>query len=117
MIYDRKEIENDCTLASYNIQSWARLYLVLRLRLLKQARNESDLIKIIIKTLTRKTFWFDSNQNETIGALKSRIEDQESVPIVQQRLIYSGQQLENHRTLASYDTLHLATLHLVLKLM
>jgi ubiquitin C len=127
LIYDGKEIENDRTLAYYNIQSQARLYLVLRLSPTghvrkegyppQKSQNEGDIIKIIIRTLTGKTFWFNMNRNETIGALMSKIEDQEGIPIVQQRLIYKAEQLENYRTLAFYDIQHQTTVHLVMRLM
>jgi ubiquitin C len=111
LIYAGKQLEDDRTLAFYNIEHKSTLHLVLRL-----TRKEGGLIKVFVKTLTGKTILLNIGQTETIEALKSKVQDQEGIPIDQQCLIYAGKQLEDDRTLAFYNIEHDSTLHLVLRL-
>jgi len=52
----------------------------------------------------------------TIETVKKIIDDHEDVPYDQQRLIFAGAQLENERTLKSYNVKKEYTFHLVLRL-
>lgn len=54
--------------------------------------------------------------SDTVDSLKEKIQDTEGIPPKGQRLIFSGRQLENDRTLSSYDMQHESILHLVLTL-
>ena len=72
--------------------------------------------RISIKTLTGKSITFCVAYTDTVDMLKSKIHDEEGIHPDQQRLIFSGKQLEDCRTLASYDIREDCVLHLVLLL-
>ena len=72
--------------------------------------------KIYVKTLTGKTIHLNVELNDSTVATKIRIQNKEGIPPNQQRLLFSGIQFEDGRTLASYNVQHESTIHLVLRL-
>ncbi len=69
-----------------------------------------------MRNLSGKPLTFDVCLEDVIEDLKWKIEKREGISSQLQRLLYSGQQLEDGHTLESYQVGRESTLHLVLRM-
>lgn len=78
--------------------------------------NDGKSFQIFVKTLTGKTITLDCQSTDKISDIKTKINSQEQIPTENQRLVFSGKQLEDNMTLNEYNIESQSTLHLVLRL-
>ena len=72
--------------------------------------------EIYVKTLMGRTLTIYLEPFNTIEYLKQRIQDSTGIKSKDQRLIYDGKQLEDNRTVASYNIWNESTIHMVLRI-
>lgn len=107
LIFAGKNLEDNRTLADYNIQKESTLHLVLRL---------VGGMQLFVRTLTGKTMTVDVQSSDTIDSIKEKIAQQESIPVGHQRLVCGGKELTGGRTVGEYNIQKESTVHLVLRL-
>ena len=92
------------------------IYRIIFFLIYRNMARDEEHIQIFVRALTGKTMTFEVDPNDTIETLKEKLYDTEGIPQTEQRLIFAGKQLENHRTFNDYNITSESTLHLVLRL-
>ncbi|CAG8475962.1 584_t:CDS:2 [Diversispora eburnea] len=101
--FDDNELYDDHTLSYYKIQKGSTLYL----KIYKSI--------IYVKTKTGKIINLESETNKTIRQIKQEIQNREDIPLGQQCLVFSGNELHDQNTLSYYNVQNGSTLHLKYK--
>ena len=99
LIFDGKQLEDDCTLSDYDIQNESTLLLRV-------------VINIFVKTYTGKTVTLEVDQANEIKTVKQKIQDKEGILSDPFRLVFAGKQLEDDHTLSDYNVQNESTLTL-----
>lgn len=93
------------SLSSYNIAPEETLSLV-------AIRQPS--MQVFIKTATGLTIVLDVERDDTVAAVKRKIQEQENIPTELQRLIFVGEQLDDRMRFLDYHIEYESAVHLVL---
>lgn len=109
LIYGGKQLENESTLANYDIQRDSTLHLVLRL-------DFDRLMEIFVMKENQTKITLGAAPSDPIEMIKEKIYKREGILPVQQRLTFCGTPLEDRQTLCGYSitngsTLYLESLH------
>ena len=95
-----KELENDKSLADYNIKS-------------NDTIDLQRITHIVIKLSTGKINTLDVKPHNTVKEIKQIMEETEGIPLNQQKLYYAGYELENNQSVSECHFNDYCEVHLV----
>eukprot|EP00483_Globobulimina_turgida_P012840 UN12864 len=117
LIAHGKQLNDENTLADYNIHQEETLHLAMKLGWSRSIKlRQSTAKSIYIKTLNGKCITLNVNPNDTIKDIKQNVQQTQGIPVENQRLIFTGQQLMGKLTLSDYNIFDGCTLQIVFKL-
>ena len=71
-------------------------------------------MQIFVKTITGKALTMDVSETDTLGALKKKVYDKMGIPVDQQKILYTGQTLnDDKKTMKDYSIAKESTVFLV----
>jgi ubiquitin len=73
-------------------------------------------MQIFVKTPSGKTITLEVWASQSVEDVKRMVQCKTNIPANEQRLIWTGKQLEEGRTLGDYNVIQESTLHLTLRL-
>uniref|UniRef100_A0A0L8GD74 Ubiquitin-like domain-containing protein n=1 Tax=Octopus bimaculoides TaxID=37653 RepID=A0A0L8GD74_OCTBM len=73
-------------------------------------------MQIFIMTWESRTITIEVHTSDTIGNVKSKIQNHQGIPTDHQHLLYNGKELEDDKTLFAYEIENKTTLFLVYRL-
>ena len=73
-------------------------------------------MQIFIKTLTGRKQQYNFEDTSTVLSVKQALQEKEGIQVDQIRLIFSGKQLSDEKTLQEYNVNAGGTIHMVLQL-
>ena len=72
-------------------------------------------MQVFVKTLTGKTVTIDVSTSDVVGDVKGKIHEKVGVPVVHQRLLFDGKQLDDVRSMSFYGIRKESTLRLLVR--
>jgi len=113
LIFEKKEMEDYKKLSDYNVKKESNLLLVKWIKTIEPDPEYGTFytvkydefqyyfnFSLYIRILTGKFIILNMNGIDTIKNIKEKIQEKEGIPIVQQLLFFSGQVLEDNRSIA-----------------
>lgn len=87
--------------------------LVLTAAIFSFSAISASAMQIFVKTLEGKTITLEVEPNDSIDAIKAKIQEKEGVAPNDQRLVFAGKTLENGKTLSDYNIQKESTIHMI----